>query len=149
VSVNLDGPSVDALLIADFAQAIEGKLYVMGGGFNQLLLADFGLPGRFYFGAILHIPWEDSNRRIPIEGFLQTVDGERLEGFRLHGDIQTGRAAEATPGTASVVAIAGPVEFSVAGPGDLQFLLRFGGDQRSQRFSVRQAGPVAAGGSPT
>ena len=136
----LGGPRVDALMLADHAQAIDGKLYVMGGGFNTVLVGDFRLPVRFAFAAILHVPWEYTARTIPVEGFLEDFDGARLEGFRLEGDVQTHRSEQTAAGTPTVIALAGPVELTLPGPADLLFVLRFGEDRRSQRFSVRPAG---------
>jgi hypothetical protein len=136
IEPHLAGPAVDSLIIADFAQAIDGKLYVMGGGFTALHVVDFRMPSRFFFGALLTVPWEDANRHIPVEGFLETIDGEQIEGYRVHGNVETGRPPGARPGVANLVALAGPVEFTVARPTDLLFVLQFGADRKTRRFSV-------------
>lgn len=132
----LNGPRIDALLLADFAQSINGKLYIQGGGFTAVFVNDFRQPIGFYFGAILIVPWEDTNRHLPIEGFLETIDGERIDGYRMHGDVEAGRPPGVKYGTDAVVAVAGPVQFTYPKPADLLFVLTLGKQRKATRFSL-------------
>jgi hypothetical protein len=129
-----DEPSIDTLLLADWAEAIDGKLYVMGGGFTTVVLPSFERAHRFALAAILRIPRRLQGRPIPVSGRLETAEGEELDSWSLDGEITAagGEPAE-RDGTAVV---AGPVELRVDGPGDLVLKLRFGQDERAVPFTA-------------
>jgi hypothetical protein len=148
-SAPLNGPRVDALLLADFAQSINGKLYIQGGGFTAVFVTDFRLQISFYFGALLIVPWEDTNRHLPIEGFLETVDGERVDGYRMHGDVEAGRPPGVKLGTDAVVAVAGPVQFTYPKPDDLLFVMTLGKQRKATRFSLTPLGGYQMQSPPT
>jgi hypothetical protein len=59
-------------LLADHAQAINGKLYVMGGGWNVIGpdLAPFALAG------IIELDWNESNQPHRVTAELLTEDGQ-------------------------------------------------------------------------
>ena len=54
-------PSVEFIVVADKAEAINGKLYMMGGGWDRLWLAT--MPGEHHFsvGVSVIIPWMATN----------------------------------------------------------------------------------------
>lgn len=131
-----DHPRIDSFVAADWAEAINGKLYLMGGGFDTLWAPTFPFIPRFAFGAILRVPWTDTNRRFPIEGVVESVDGDEL-GWRMGGELEAGRPAGKRGGDVTVV-IAGPVQFEVSEPTSLVLRLRFAGDERAIGLSVAQ-----------
>lgn len=141
-------PRIDSFVAADWAEAINGKLYLMGGGFDTLWAPIFPFSPRFAFGAILRVPWNDTNRKLPIEGLVETTDGEEL-GWRMGGELEAGRPAGKRGGDVTVV-IAGPVQFQVEEPTGFVLKLRFAGEERSIALAV--AAPpfqiVPPGGAP-
>jgi hypothetical protein len=139
-SSDLPKPSIETLLLADYAESVNGKLYVSGGGFANLFMSSFERPGRFYYGALLSVPWNDTNRLLPIEGQVESVDGEKVEASGFRGQLEFGRPAGVTPGTPLVIAFAGPVEFVVEEQANLLFRFRFGEDEQRRRFHVRPGG---------
>ena len=72
-------PTIDSLLLADFAEVVNGKLYLMGGGFTAVQLAQFGQSHRFFVAAALRIPWTHTNTSIELGGRLETLDAEPLD----------------------------------------------------------------------
>ena len=48
------------LLLCDFAEAVNGKLYVMGGGWNILFAP--GQPVTMSVAAVLAVPWDRTNQ---------------------------------------------------------------------------------------
>lgn len=73
------GPTVDVALLADAVQAVRGKLFILGGGWDTLWVARF--PARhpsLAIGLRLRIPvsWTGENLTLSVE--LQDADGRPL-----------------------------------------------------------------------
>lgn len=73
------GPTVDVALLADSVQAVRGKLFVLGGGWDTLWVARF--PARhpsLAIGLRLRVPvsWQSETLRLSVE--LQDADGGAL-----------------------------------------------------------------------
>lgn len=73
------GPSIDVALLADSVQAVRGKLYVLGGGWDTLWVR--GFPARhpsLAIGLRLRIPtsWHSDNVSLSVD--LQDADGGPL-----------------------------------------------------------------------
>lgn len=133
------GPSIDWVMLADAAEAVNGKVYVIGGGFTVLGMANFALPHRCAMAASFRIPWSHTNRRLPVSCHLETIDGERLDGWAMSGEVEAGRAA-GMRGEDGIAIIAGPVEIKVDGPVDLVLKTQFAQTHHSYRFKVVKAG---------
>lgn len=129
-----DKPRIDSFMVADWAEAINGKLYVMGAGFDTVFAPQFPWPVRFSIGAILVVPWKDTNRRFPIQGLVETSDGEELD-WKLAGEVEAGRAAGKRGGDVRIV-VAGPVAFQVEEPLNFVLKLRFASDERSLALQI-------------
>lgn len=73
------GPSVDVALLADSVQAIRGKLFILGGGWDTLWVRQF--PARhpsLAIGLRLRVPtsWHSDEIKLSVE--LQDADGQAL-----------------------------------------------------------------------
>lgn len=73
------GPSVDVALLADSVQAVRGKLFILGGGWDTLWVREF--PARhpsLAIGLRLRIPtsWHSEELRLTVE--LQDADGSAV-----------------------------------------------------------------------
>jgi hypothetical protein len=60
------------MMLADSAQAVQGKLYVLGGGWT---ITGPG-PAPSAIAAIIEVPWNDANRRFKFELALLTADAQ-------------------------------------------------------------------------
>jgi hypothetical protein len=92
------------MLLADAAQAAEGKLYVLGGGWSVTGPA----PTPSAIALYIQIPWDETNVKHlfrlelvdadgqPVE--LEGADGSR-EPFVISGDFEVGRPPGVKPGT--------------------------------------------------
>src|SRR4051812_28765609 len=78
------------LILTDHSEALNGKVYVMGGGWNMLRFPQ--LPQEHGYGIALGIdvPWDETNRRHTLELHVEDPDGERL-GDQFSFDFETGR----------------------------------------------------------
>ena len=83
------GPSVDVALLADAVQAVRGKLFILGGGWDTLWVQ--GFPARhpsLAIGLRLRIPvsWASDSLKLSVE--LQDADGHPLLPRPLSHDIR-------------------------------------------------------------
>jgi Family of unknown function (DUF6941) len=79
ISADTLGPSVDVALLADSVQAIRGKLFILGGGWDTLWVRQF--PARhpsLAIGLRLRIPtsWHSNELKLSVE--LQDADGKSI-----------------------------------------------------------------------
>jgi hypothetical protein len=80
------------MLLCDWAEELNGKLYIMGAGWSQVVANQ---PGSIALGVLLFIPWDQTNRPHNLEINLVTEDGApvEIEGRPLNitGKIEVGR----------------------------------------------------------
>jgi hypothetical protein len=105
------------LLLADHSEALNGKLYAMGAGWNMLRAPE--LPFEWSFGIALGIDvsWDETNRKHTLELEIVGPDGERLgDAFELQ--FETGRPPGAVPGQDQriVLCLGTRQTFETAGP---------------------------------
>jgi hypothetical protein len=112
----LDRPEIDFFLLADRAEGINGKLYVMGGGWQQIQVIDFGQPVQFSLAVGILIPWNATNAEQQLNIYIETEDGTRIPP-ELPLRFNTGRPATAIPGQEfrTIIAING--SWKLPGPG--------------------------------
>jgi hypothetical protein len=89
------------LMLCDFAEAVNGKLYVMGGGWNVLYAP--GEPVTMAVAAIVAVPWDQTNRPHELALELLTQDGVPVdvegEGLSVTGEFELGRPPGIKPGS--------------------------------------------------
>ena len=89
------------LLLCDYADALNGKLYIAGGGWNRIIKV---APISVSIAVMIDVPWQAANERHSLLVTLQTEDGERVrspEGneVKIEGEFETGRPAGTKPGS--------------------------------------------------
>lgn len=124
-------PTIDVLMVADWAEAINGKLYVMGGGFTAVSVIDPSTPHRFAVAAVLTVPagWSQS---VPLSTHLEDSAGKRLGDWKWSGSLDLNPSAE----QAESAVIAGLVEVLCPAEGEVVVCMRFGCAERSVAFAV-------------
>lgn len=97
------------MILCDAAQAAGGKLYILGGGWSQILLPD--TPAMMSLAIKLGVPWHEANDPHHFIARLVTADGDQVtvpnpndgEGepvnVRAEGTVETGRPPGLAPGT--------------------------------------------------
>jgi hypothetical protein len=93
------------LLLADFAEAINGKLYIMGGGWSITAPA----PGPMALAVKIEVPWTEANKKHRLTVDLVDDDGQPVVfsseegveagGVQVEGDFEVGRPPGLIPGT--------------------------------------------------
>jgi hypothetical protein len=98
------------LLLADFAEAINNKLYIMGGGWS-VIGPD---PATFAIAVKLEVPWDETNKRHQLELKLVDADEKPImvptpvgdKPLEIGGEFEVGRPVGLKPGTPLDVALA-------------------------------------------
>ncbi len=132
------------VLLCDFAEVADGKLYLLGGGWSLCG------PGPFQHGLAIkvEVPWNEANRPHVLEGVLKDADerpvkvGEPPAELRFRVEFEVGRPPGLPAGTALDVPLAvnfGPLELP---PGAAYFwaVSIDGREVQRVRFRTRQPG---------
>lgn len=90
------------ILLCDFAEAIGGKFYIMGGGWSRISSGNpAGLSA--HVAAMIYVPWDDANRRRRLSLKLLTEDGHNVligdQPVEAQGDFEVGRPPGLAPGS--------------------------------------------------
>jgi hypothetical protein len=91
------------MLLCDYAEEINGKLYVMGGGWSQLFTAD--APTNMGLAIKVSVPWDQANRphdfsvRLVTDDEQSVLTGDEQQPVELQGKLEVGRPPGLRPGT--------------------------------------------------
>lgn len=127
-SPEIEELEVDFLILADFAQAVQGKLYLMGAAWDRKALQP-EQPLDFGFAAGIIVPWTLTNREHKFTIAIETADGEKLGGSNVvSGGFTVGRSAKAIEGQTFRGLIAGHVQGPHTDVGTYSLVLNVGAD---------------------
>ena len=104
------------MLLCDYAEAINGKLYIMGGGWS-VTGPD---PNPSAIAIRIEVPWDEANKQHELQLELLTDDGQPVKvqtitgemPMAIGGNFEVGRPPGLKPGTPLDVAVAmniGPI----------------------------------------
>jgi hypothetical protein len=135
----LNAPRVEFFILADYAEAVNGKLYLMGGGWEQIFVDDFGKPVEISFAVGVLVPWHATNVRHTIQFAIEDMDRKRPVDFKLEAGFVAGRppvvAEEMEPQVIKLAVQRVPVKFNE--PGKYQAVVRIvGGDEKRTQFRL-------------
>ena len=143
-TINVRGqrPRIDFMILADRAEVANGKLFLMGGVFDQFLVAAF--PAQLTFGLALaiEVPWNATNEPIHVRVAFQTVDGGELAA--IEWPLTVGRPPSLKPGDAQRIPFAIPaLNLAVAQDGAYVVVATLDGIEGARiQFRVNQIGPL-------
>jgi hypothetical protein len=107
---------IRVMLLADSAQAVGGKLYVLGGGFDRINMPTVPFNHRFDLAMLIEVPWVATNQPFQVVVDMRDADGE-LMGYRAEATMETGRPPGIRQGTSLTVPVAVPVVAEFPRPG--------------------------------
>ncbi len=128
-------------LLADHAEAVNGKLYVTGGAWNRVAASAFPVAhNHLSVAAVIHVPWEATNQSHAIELRVIDSDGMPIIPEPLHGSFETGRPPGTRPGDEQLVVMVFHFDGLVfERPGGFAFHLLVDGSEMGRlRFDVVQ-----------
>jgi hypothetical protein len=125
---DLDTTTIDFLILADRVEAINAKLYMMGGAWDRILVADFAQGVEMSLAVGVLIPWAETNEDHQLTITLEDADGASANP-PVQLNVNMGRPADAVRGQVfrAVAAING--RFMLTGPGTYRFVARLGNGQ--------------------
>ena len=105
------------LLLADHSEAVNGKLYMTGGGWNVLRLPELPHEWGFHIALGLDVGWDETNTGHELFVSVQDPDGAEL-GEGLSAEFEAGRPPGMPPGQEQrlVMSIGTSVTFETSGP---------------------------------
>jgi hypothetical protein len=131
---------IDFLILSDSAQVAEGKLYMLGGGWDRL--AVIGLPAVQPMGIAvgLLVPWGETNVPTNLWISIEDDDGGAVMPS-VSARVEVGRPTGIPPGSEQRVILAFNVQVALPRLGGYAVIAGFDdGAWRRHRFTV-QAGP--------
>ena len=131
---------VEWLLVADSAQVVGNKLYVLGGGWDTVFInRPFPVSHRLAVAVAFKVPWEQTNQPHPFEIEIQDDDANQM--FSGEGQLEVGRPPGALPGSQQRAQAAVEIGMEVKEPGNFVVIARADGEEGG-RFTFRMvAGP--------
>jgi hypothetical protein len=119
------------LILCDYAEAINGKLYIMGGGWTICP------PGpRFMAVAIrINVPWDETNNKHQLNLFLQDAEGNAVSlgepplPVEKNGEFEVGRPPGIPQGTEmDFTAVLGFINLPLASDAGYRWQLEINGE---------------------
>jgi hypothetical protein len=89
-----------SVVLCDAAQAADGKLYILGGGWTHAAATE---PLSMALAIVAAVPWGDANRRHPVSVTLADEDGAEVylddRPVKTEGQFEIGRPPGLKPGS--------------------------------------------------
>lgn len=135
------------VMLADGAEAVNGKIYILGGGVERHLAPGFPTLLKADIALGILVGWAETNTRHTLG--VRMVDEDEKVAFSLDGEFETGRPPGAKPGQdfRTLIALRGP--FPIQEPGAYKVVINLDGAPQDPpfRFWVEHAG-LPAGAAP-
>ena len=127
---------VEWLILADAAQVVDGKLYLLGGGWTTITVSG-GFPAqqRIALALAIGVPWDETNRRHGLEIEITDEDGRSLA--RVEGQFEVGRPPGIPLGQSQRLQFAADITMGFDKPGTFVIVVRINGvEGRRIEFNV-------------
>lgn len=134
-------PKIEFFFLADRAEAVNGKLYIMGGAWDRLFVKDFNNPIPISFAVGILVPWLATNIRYTLAITIEDPDRNPIPNVMLQATFLAGRPVHLTEGETQRVTLAIPAfPIQVQKPGQYQAVARLSsGDERRVTFHLLPA----------
>ena len=127
------------LLLNDYSESLNGKLYALGAGWNVLRFPSFPQEWRFSVGLGVDVAWDETNQRQNIQLTIQDPDGSVL-GDEMSMEFETGRPPGLQTGQDQRMVISVNVGANFEAPGPHALVVSEGDDELARsRFYVVEA----------
>ena len=138
---------VEWIILADAAEAVNNKLYLIGGGWETLTInAPLPVSHPCAVAVAFSVPWNETNYQHNIEIAIDDEDGAEL--VKVEGQVDVGRPPGNPIGNAQRVQMAIKINLPVARLGTYVVVARIEGNEaRRVPFNV-VAGPLLTNRQP-
>jgi hypothetical protein len=133
------GPSVEFLLLADRAEAINGKLYLMGGAWDRLLVGDFAQPQAISIAVGVLVPWTATHEEHRLSARI--TDEDETEVANVLVGFRTGTPAQMQRTETQKVILAFQIQVKLQRPGTYVVRAVVNDDRERSRETFFYASP--------
>ncbi len=124
---------IDYAIIADYAEVVGGKLYLMGGGWDTSAVPEVPYQVRLAIAVGVRIGWEETNMTVSVRIVVQDDDGQ--EQVKIEGQVQVGRPPQLMPGSSQLAQLAANVPVTIPALGGYRVHIEVGeGEAKLQRM---------------
>lgn len=135
----LPGARVEYLVLADAVEALNGKLYMMGGGWDTMFIRDISVPAALSFACGVEVPWNVTDDDHTLVVSVTDADGVEIAP-PLSITFRTGRPPTLERAASMHLPFAVKGEFRFPGYGPFSLKAGVDGDDgRVFRFFVKPA----------
>lgn len=135
---------VDFLILADSVQVVDGKLYMLGGGWTTLHAKGVPTTHPLGIGVGFKVPWQETNQVNHVDIGIFSEDGTQI-GPNLQGELEMGRPPGIKPGTDQLMIIALNAAIALENLGRYEIQVKVEGQlMKRVYFDVVQATKVRA-----
>ena len=138
--------SIEWLILADAAEVVGGKLYLMGGGWDRLTVNSQPAKKNLAVALALRVPWHETNRQHAFRIDMTDEDGKQI--VSVNGATEVGRPAGIPPGQPQLVQFVVNFDATFEKLGTYVITARVNDSQeRSVRFNIVPGPGVARQGA--
>ena len=139
VALKPQAVEIDFVILADFAQATQGKLTLVGGGWDLHHARQYPSTLQFGLGIGILVPWSLTNRKHTFEFVISASEGPEVA--KGGGDFEVGRQPGTPAGMTQRVVIGLSGQVPLPQPGTYEIVVVAGQDKKRVTF---EALPVPA-----
>ncbi len=139
---------VEWLILADAAQVVGGKLYLLGGGWDQIIVNKaFPIDQRMALALGINVPWNETNQKhnLEIEIVSEDVATEETKSLmKMGGQFEIGRPAGIRQGQEQRFQMAMDMTIKIATAGTKTVIARIEGQEVKRVVFNVAPGPMVA-----
>jgi hypothetical protein len=107
---------IEFLITADSVEAVSGKLYMLGGGWDRWTSQSYPAAIRMGIAIGVLVPWDQTNEKHRLTVLVKDADGQQVVP-PIGAEVEVGRAPGLTPGTTQRAILAINAGFPLPKPG--------------------------------
>lgn len=115
---------IDYAILADHAEVVAGKLYLMGGGWDTRYVKDMPSQARIAVAIGVRIGWDETNQPTPVHIVIEDDDGKQL--VRAQANVNVGRPPHLPPGSTQLAQFAAALPVTLQAHGGYRVVVRAG-----------------------
>lgn len=135
-----DRCEIDFVVLADFAQSVQGKLTLVGGGWNRHYAKQYPSFLPFGLGIGILVPWSETNRKHAMKFVIRKSEGPQLiEGG---GEFEIGREVGTPAGMTQRATIGIAGQMQLPEPGTYEIVVSIEDDEKRVTFEALPVSPM-------
>lgn len=134
-----DQIQIDFVVLGDYAQAVQGKLHLIGGGWNLWHAQQYPNVVHFGLGIGILVPWSLTNRKHGFRFVIRASEGAELANGG--GEFEMGRPPGTPPGMTQRVVIGLSGELQLSEPGTYEIIVTAASDEKRVTFEALPVPP--------